>query len=134
MSRIIKVAVIGMGEAGEIFTMHLLEKIQIDHRPVDIVAAVHNDLNSPIMLGFQQNDVPCFTDISSLADMGDEVDIIFNMTGDVMVAQKLRLELLERKNRHTIIASDLVARLLWAFFDEDTELPEVEESKKLSSA
>lgn len=133
MSRIIKVAIIGMGDAGEIFAMHLLEKIQIDHRPVEIVAAVNNDLNSPIMLGFAQNNVPCFTDFKKLAEMGDAIDIIFNMTGDVMVSQKLRLELLERKNRHTIIASDLVAHLLWAFFDEDMELPEVNEERNLGS-
>ncbi len=129
MARIIRVAIIGMSEAGEIFTMHLLERIQVDHRPVEIVAAVNNDLDSPIMLGFQQNNVPCFTDIKQLASMGEEVDIIFNMTGDIMVSQKLRLELLERKNRHTIIASDMVARLLWVFFDEDMELPEVDESR-----
>lgn len=30
MSTIINVAVLGMGEAGEIFTMNLLEKIQVD--------------------------------------------------------------------------------------------------------
>ena len=125
MSKIINVAILGMGEAGEIFTMNLLEKIQVDHRPVNIAAVAHRDLESPIMLGFQQNGVPCFTDIKDLADMGTEIDIIFNMTGDELLTQKLRLELLERKNRHTLIASEMVARLLWAFFDEDSELPEV---------
>ena len=105
--------------------MNLLEKIQVDHRPVNIAAVAHRDLESPIMLGFQQNGVPCFTDIKDLADMGPKVDIIFNMTGDELLTQKLRLELLERKNRHTLIASEMVARLLWAFFDEDSELPEV---------
>ena len=125
MSKIINVAVLGMDEAGEIFTMNLLEKIQVDHRPVNIAAVAHRDLESPIMLGFQQNGVPCFTDIKDLADMGTEIDIIFNMTGDELLTQKLRLELLERKNRHTLIASEMVARLLWAFFDEDSELPEV---------
>ena len=125
MSKIINVAVLGMDEAGEIFTMNLLEKIQVDHRPVNIAAVAHRDLESPIMLGFQQNGVPCFTDIKDLADMGPKVDIIFNMTGDELLTQKLRLELLERKNRHTLIASEMVARLLWAFFDEDSELPEI---------
>lgn len=125
MSNIINVAVLGMGEAGEIFTMNLLEKIQVDHRPVNIAAVAHSDLESPIMLGFQQNGVPCLTDIKDLADMGTEIDIIFNMTGDELLTQKLRLELLERKNRHTLIASEMVARLLWAFFDEDSELPEI---------
>ena len=69
MSKVINVAVLGMGEVGEIFTMNLLEKIQVDHRPVNIAAVAHNDLESPIMLGFQQNGVPCFTDIKELADM-----------------------------------------------------------------
>ncbi|MDH5631670.1 MAG: hypothetical protein OEZ10_01600 [Gammaproteobacteria bacterium] len=125
MAKIINVAIIGLGEAGEIFALHLLEKIQIDQRPVKIVAAVHNNLSSPVALGFQQNGVPVFSDIKQLADLGQGVDIIFNMTGDGVLAQKLRLELLERKNRHTVIASDLVAHLLWSFFDEDTELPEI---------
>jgi hypothetical protein len=39
--------------------------------------------------------------------------------------QELRLTLLETRNRHALIATEVVASLLWCFFDEKTPLKAV---------
>jgi homoserine dehydrogenase len=44
MSHVVKVALLGLGEVGERFAEHFLEKIQEDHVKVEIVAVAHHDL------------------------------------------------------------------------------------------
>lgn len=126
MSKSIKVAIIGLGEAGELFSEHLLEKIQLEKKPVEIVALADPDLNSPIALGFSQNNVPVYRDYLDILKHGTGVDIIFNLCGDPAISQRVRIELLNMKNNHTMIASEEMAQLLWCFFGESRDLPKAE--------
>lgn len=126
MSKSIKVAIIGLGEAGEIFSEHLLEKIQLEKKPVEIVALADPDLGSPVALGFSQNRVPVYTDFLDILKHGEEVDMIFNLSGDPAISQRIRIELLNLKNKHTAIASEEMAQLLWCFFGENRDLPKAE--------
>jgi len=121
-SDFVRIAILGMTPAGETFAEHMLEKIQLEERPIRIVAVADPNPDHPVMLGFQYNNTEVFTDYLDVAKMAEDIDIIFDMTNDRLLTQKLRLELLERKNRHTIIASEQVARLVWIFFNEDTDL------------
>lgn len=123
MSDPIRIAIVGLGEAGEIFSEHLLEKIQLERKPVRIVALADPDLDGPVALGFVHSQVPVYTNYLDLIKHCDEVDIIFNLSGDAMVSQRLRIELLAKKNNHTMIASEEMARLLWFFFGENRDLP-----------
>ena len=66
--------------------------------------------------------MPVYRDALDVVKLGDKVDIIFDFTNDNQMRQELRLKLLESKNRHTLIATEVVARLLWCFFDEKTQL------------
>ena len=126
MGNIIRVAIVGLGETGEVFAEHLLEKIQIDHRPVQIVAVADPDLGTPVALGFQQSGVPVYDNFLGIMNHHTEIDIIFNLSGDPAISQRLRLELLHVKNQRTMIASEEMAQLLWCFFDEGQELPKAE--------
>lgn len=121
----IKVAFMGLGEVGETFISYFLEKIQADKKPIDIVAVADHHTDSPIAMGFAQNNVPVLKNGLELADLGDKVDIIFDLTGDTMARHNLRLKLLDNKNVHTVIVPEVMARLLWCFFDEDTDLPNI---------
>lgn len=125
MSDTLRIAILGLGEVGELFAEHLLEKIQIKGKPVKIVAVADPDTQSPVALGFSQSKIPVFEKYLDVVDMANDIDIIFDLTPDPMLKQRLRLELLSKKNRHTTIASQDVARLLWYFFDEDIELPRI---------
>ena len=122
MSHAIKVALLGLGEVGEKFAEHFLEKIQEDHVKVEIVAVAHRDLESPVALGFIHSKVPVFKDAMEVVSLGSKVDIIFDLTGDPDLRKKLRTALLESHNQHTVIAPEVVAHLLWSFFGEG-ELP-----------
>jgi len=122
MTNKIRVALLGLGEVGEVFAEHLLEKIQEHNAPVQIVAVADHHTDSPVALGFSQNGVPVFKDAIDVVKLGDQVDIIFDLTNNSRLRQDLRLKLLESKNKHTIIATEVFARLLWCFFGEKTQL------------
>lgn len=118
MSKKIRIALLGLGNVGQTFAEHFLEKIQEHSAPVEIVAVADHHTDSPVALGFSQNGVPVYQDALDVVKLGDQVDIIFDFTNNTQLRQELRLKLLESKNRHTLIATEVVARLLWCFFDE----------------
>ncbi len=118
MSHVVKVALLGLGEVGEKFAEHFLEKIQEEHVNVEIVAVAHRNLESPVVLGFSQNKVPVFQNALDVVNMGAKVDIIFDLTGDPDLRRKLRTGLQETHNQHTVIAPEVIAHLLWNFFGE----------------
>jgi homoserine dehydrogenase len=122
MTNKIRVALLGLGEVGQTFAEHFLEKIQEHGAPVQIVAVADRDIDSPVALGFSQNGVPVYKDALDVANLGEQVDIIFDLTNNSRLRQELRLKLLETKNRHTLIATEVVAKLLWCFFEEKTPL------------
>ena len=122
MNAVVKVALLGLGEVGEVFAENFLEKIQEEQVNVEIVAVAHRDLESAVALGFSQSKVPVFKDALEVVSLGAKVDIIFDLTGDPDLRRKLRLAFQESHNQHTVIAPEVVARLLWNFFGEG-ELP-----------
>lgn len=124
MANKIKVAILGLGSVGEIFSENFLEKIQEHNANVEIVAVATRHLDSPVALGFAHSHVPVFDDALKVIDMGEDVDIIFDLTGNANLRQELRNKLQSTNNRHTVIAPEVFAGLLWNFFGEDTDLPE----------
>jgi homoserine dehydrogenase len=122
MSNVVKVALLGLGEVGEKFAEHFLERIQEKHANVEIVAVASRDLESPVALGFIHSRVPAFKDALEVVTLGAKIDIIFDLTGDPELRRKLRAALQESHNQHTVIAPEVVAHLLWNFFGEG-ELP-----------
>lgn len=123
MAERIRVALLGLGEVGESFAEHFLEKIQEGRVPIEIIAVAHRDLESPVALGFLQNGVGVYKNPRDVLKLGEKIDIIFDLSGNSRVRQELRLGLIETKNLHTVIAPDIFAKLLWYFFDEGIEEP-----------
>ena len=122
MGKTIRVALVGLGSVGEVFAEHFLEKIQEGGMPIEIVAVADRHLDSPIALGFSQDNIPTFADAQEVVKLGDKVNIIFDLTGNSAVRQKLRGKLMESKNHHTVIAPAVLACLLWCFFDQGGDL------------
>ena len=122
LSAKIKVALLGLGRIGEGFAEHFLEVIQEAKRPIEIVAVAHHHLDSPVALGFSQNGVPVYEDALEVLKLGEGVDIIFDLTGNSELRQALRKGLQDSGNRHTVIAPEVVANLLWMFFDDSAEV------------
>lgn len=118
MEQNIKVALIGLSENGEEFAEHFLEIIQERHRPVEIVAVSDPDTESPVALGFAHSNVPVHADPLQVIAMGDTVDVIFDLTDDEGQRAKLRQALADSGNRHTVLAPQVMARLVSLFFDD----------------
>lgn len=123
MSNKVSVALLGLGSVGEIFAENFLEKIQEQHINVEIVAVSTLQTDSPIALGFAHSKVPVFENALDVINLGEKVDIIFDLTGDPVLRKNLRARLQETNNRHTVIAPEVVAHLLWNFFGEETSMP-----------
>ncbi|MEO6976356.1 MAG: hypothetical protein ABI144_10885 [Gallionella sp.] len=62
--------------------------------------------------------------LHEIVAMGDQIDIIFDLTGIQNVRNELRSKLLESNNNHTIIASETIARLIWSLISQK-ELPAI---------
>lgn len=124
MAAKIRIALLGLGNIGEKFAEHFLEIMQEGGKPIEIVAVGHHDLESPVALGFQQNNVPVYKNPADVIKLGDKVDIIFDLTEDPKTRRALRDGLQKSNNRHTVIAPEVVANLLWMFFDEPGTLSE----------
>lgn len=122
MRHAVTVALLGLGEVGEKFAEHFLEKIQEQHVSVEIVAVASRNPDSPVAMGFRHSKVPVFQDALEVVSMGARVDIIFDLTGDPELRRQLRAALQAAHNHHTVIAPEVVAHLLWNFFGEG-ELP-----------
>lgn len=124
MAQKIKIALLGLSRVGEIFSEHFLEKIQEQHINVEIVAVATHQLDSPVALGFAHSKIPVFEDALKVIDLGETVDIIFDLTGNPDVRQQLRAKLQAAHNHHTVIAPEIFAQLLWEFFNEGVALPQ----------
>ena len=122
MSENINVALLGLGDIGQEFAEQFLEIIQEGGKPVEIVAVAHDDLDSPVALGFKHSRVPVYKNAVDVIGMGAGVDVIFDLTGNAETRQALRQGLMESDNRHTVIAPEVIAKLLWMFFDTDKNM------------
>ena len=125
MTKKIRIALIGLGRVGETFAEHFLASIQIRHIAAEIVAVAAHNIDSPVAMGFAHSKVPVYSDGLKIAELGDAVDIIFDLTGSLQFRQQLRDRLRELDNHHTVIAPEVMARLLWSFFSDDAQLPDV---------
>lgn len=124
MSNKIKVAILGLGAVGEIFSENFLDKIQRQHINVEIVAVATRHPDSPVALGFAHSHVPVFDNALKVIELGEKVDIIFDLTGNTELRKELRNRLQATNNRHTVIAPEVFAHLLWNFFGESVDLPQ----------
>lgn len=124
MSNKVNVALLGLGSVGETFAENFLERIQEQHVNVEIVAVATRHTDSPVAMGFAHSKVPVFENALDVVNLGEKVDIIFDLTGNPDLRKDLRTRLQETNNRHTVIAPEVVAHLLWNFFGEKTDMPE----------
>lgn len=117
MSNKIRVAILGLGKVGEVFAEHFLGKIQESGANVEIVAVATRDAQAPVALGFSHSGVTVLQDALDVANMGDKVDVVFDLTGNADLRKELRSRMQAANNHHTVIAPEVMAHLVWAFFD-----------------
>ncbi|EQD73140.1 MmcA [mine drainage metagenome] len=113
------IAIVGLGRVGSVFLGALLGKA---NKGLEIVAVAEKSDTPGTRLALAHGIE--VLDVDGLIGKSGNVDIIFDLTGMSAVRQELRDKLSKSTNRHTVIATESIARMIWMFIT-DAELPDV---------
>jgi predicted dinucleotide-utilizing enzyme len=112
------IAIVGLGKMGSAFLAELLGQ---PNEGVEIVAVVEKSDTAGLALA-KSRGIRNIS-IDQLIAMGKDLDILFDLTGQETVRQELRDKLQASGNRHTIVAAENIARMVWALIASGAELP-----------
>lgn len=117
MVEVAKVGIIGGGRTGAPLIRDFLK---YDYIQIMGVADVNSDAEG--MRIARENNVYTTTDAMDLAKMGEDIDIIIEVSGDPPVKSELKEYYQRTDNKHTIIVHDLVARLMISMANKSDHL------------
>lgn len=118
------IAIIGLGRVGSVFLERMLE---LDKHGINIVCVAELKETSGRLLA-QDNEVK-IVDLDGMVAMSDEIEIIFDLTGDEKIRQALRAKLAALNNYYTIVAPENIARLVWAVMGNQIPFPDFHNEK-----
>lgn len=108
------VALVGLGEVGGRF---LEEMLRVRHRGINIACAAQLS-ETPGKRMAREAGIPLVT-VDEIVALGDTIDVIFDLSGNPEVRKELRAKMRVTGNIHTIIAPEIVARIMWAVMTEE---------------
>lgn len=118
-----KIAIVGLGRVGSEF---LRQMMVLKEKGVEIIAAVEPadtiGKKDAMAKGIS------LKSLQEIAEMGNAIDIIFDLSGKSEVRKEIRKCLHDRKNLHTVVAPEIILSLLWMFIEEKP-LPDVHDHK-----
>jgi predicted dinucleotide-utilizing enzyme len=113
------IAIIGLGRIGSAFLGAILQKRQ----NINLVCVAER-ADTPAKAQAAAAGITIAT-LDDIVAKGNQIDIIFELTGINDVRRELREKLLATNNNHTIVASETIARLISALIG-NAEVPEIE--------
>ncbi len=120
MGNVVKIAIAGLGRVGSTFVEKLVE---FDGKGVSIVAVAEKKQDAPGVEMAKAKGLKVFDSEEAILDMREEIDVIFDLTGDKAVERNLRFKQVRSGNMHTVIVPRTVAVLIWNLISEEV-LPE----------
>jgi len=117
------IALIGLGRIGSAFLSQMLRK---NGGGINLAYAAEQ-MDTPgkaqaIVEGIK------IVSLDDIVALGDRIDVIFELTGLPSVRKELREKLTSANNRHTVIASETIVRVIWALISDEA-LPVIEGRK-----
>lgn len=103
----IKIGIIGAGETG----VHVMELL-LNAPFVELVGIADINEDAPGLAMAKEKGVDTYFDFLDLAEKGDQVDILVDVTGVGIVRDQLRRHMQESHNHHTIIMHEQLALLM----------------------
>lgn len=118
------IAIVGLGRMGSAFLEELMCVVE---KGMKVAYAVEkNDTPGRRMAETYHVNI---VSIDQLIAEGDKVDVIFDLTGSSETRKELREKLHASGNRHTVVAPESIARMMWAIMADEKMLPDVHERK-----
>lgn len=108
------IALVGLGDVGSRF---LEEMLRLRSRGIRIVAVAELD-DTPGRRRAVAEGIQCLP-LDDILAKGHAIDVLFDMTGSPVLRRLMREKMVETGNRHTIIAPETMARLLWAVVTDE---------------
>jgi predicted dinucleotide-utilizing enzyme len=112
------IAIVGLGGVGSAFLSELLGQ---PNNGVEIIAVVESAVTPGSVLA-KASGIRSVS-IDELVEMGDRLDILFDLTHEAAVRKELREKLMVSGNRHTIVATENIARMILALISSGVDLP-----------
>jgi len=117
--RELKIAIVGLGRVGTAFFNKFIER----KNGIKIVAAVEmNDKAIGITVA-RSKGIPIYKTSRELVSSSENVDIIFDLTGNADTRRTLRSELARSGNQHSVIAPEVIAYMIWDLMGETADFP-----------
>jgi len=106
----VKIAIAGLGRVGSKFLQKLTDRRSSG---VKIIGVAEANPDAPGVKFAETKEIKVYRDIQDIVKLGDAVDVIFDLTGSIEVRKALRSGLAESNNRHTVVAPEVIAFLIW---------------------
>jgi len=117
------VAIVGLGRIGSAFLNRMLVKLG---GGINLTCAAEKK-DTPGKAAAIKAGIKMVT-LDDIVASGDKIDVIFELTGLPSVRKELREKLTAANNRHTVIASESIVRVIWSLIGEG-ELPVIDGRK-----
>lgn len=121
MIKEVKIAIVGLGRVGSLFLQKLTEQ---NSSGVKLIAVVEARADAPGVKIAEEKRIKIYSEIQDIVRLGDTVDVIFDLTGSVEARRILRSGLAASNNRHTVVAPEVVAFLIWGLIASGEAFPE----------
>jgi D-arabinose 1-dehydrogenase-like Zn-dependent alcohol dehydrogenase len=115
----VKVAIVGLGRVGTTFLKELSGK---EAKGIKIVAGAETNEKAPGVELARQLGIAISTD-KEIIEMGEAVDVIFDLTDNRHAKMDLRLKLAKSGNMHTVIAPEPLSVFVWDLVTEGKKFP-----------
>ncbi len=112
----INIAIVGLGRVGTTFLKKLFDYRE---RGISIIAVTELNPDSPGLEFAAQKGIPVVANKDDITAMGEQADVIFNLTGDPSIERTMRLAQVKGGNHKTVVGSTVMASLLWKLISEE---------------
>ena len=114
----VNIAIVGLGRIGGMFLKKLLEK---ERQGINIMGVVEQNEDAPGIELAKNKGIKIYDSLDKLLYLSQEVDVIFDLTGNIDARENLRGGLSRTKNQHTVIAPEVIAFLIWNLIAQGSE-------------
>lgn len=108
------IAIVGLNEMGTEFFKGM---INLKEKGVNVVSVCERVFTEGTQLA-QEKGIQNLS-LENLVELGEVIDIIFDLSNNRNIRKELRKHLFSTNNQHTVIAPESVARLMYTMISED---------------